>query len=459
MDLTNNGQANNYTKLIKKLAKNQKTEALRGLLKDLDPVEIANSFLQLKLKHQLTIIGLLDGAKLSEVMSNMQEYEPLLEEIVKKLNYRQLGNIIEEMDKDDAVDMISMLTDEKANKVLDELPQEDRDEITHLLRYDEESAGGIMDPNVVFIRKELNVQQATEAIKAIVKKNDVQDFYVIYVIDEYRHLIGSISLTQLFLADKSAPVHEIMDPNVIAVNVDLDQEKVARLAREYDLVTVPVIDKHLKLVGRITSDDLMDVLEEEYQEDFGQIAGTGDEDVLETSVIKASKRRLPWLILGLIGGALAAFVMSGYESSISELPQVAYFIPVIVALGGNIAIQSSSLVVRGLATGELRTADLLKRTWKEVRVSMLNGIICAILLGLLAWMITDLWLLGMATAGALLITVLLAALVGTAVPMLLKRMHLDPAIATGPFITTTNDILGIIIYLAITFAVFNAFVQ
>lgn len=459
MDYKSDGVKNNYTKLIKKLANNQKTEALRGLLKDLDPVEIANSFLQLKLKHQLTIIGLLDGTKLSEVMSNMQEYEPLLEEIVKKLNYRQLRNIIEDMEKDDAVDMISMLTDETANKVLDDLPKEDRDEITHLLQYDEESAGGIMDPNVVYIGKELNVQQATAKIKAIVKQNDVHEFYVIYVIDEYRHLIGSISLTQLFLAEDNISVHEIMDPDVIAVNVDVDQEKVARLAREYDLVTVPVIDKHLKLVGRITSDDLMDVLEEEYQEDFGQIAGTGDEEVLETSVFKASKRRLPWLLLGLIGGALAAFVMSGYENSISELPQVAYFIPVIVALGGNIAIQSSSLVVRGLATGELRTSDLMHRTWKEIRVSMFNGIICAILLGLLAWMITNLWLMGVATAGALLITVLLAALVGTTVPMLLKRMQLDPAIATGPFITTTNDILGIIIYLAITFSVFNAMVQ
>jgi magnesium transporter len=248
-----------------------------------------------------------------------------------------------------------------------------------------------------------------------------------------------------------------MDPDVIAVNVDLDQEKVARLAREYDLVTVPVIDKHLKLVGRITSDDIMDVLEDEYQEDLGQIAGTGDEDVLETSVIKASKRRLPWLILGLIGGALAAFVMSGYEGAIAELPQVAYFIPVIVALGGNIAIQSSSLVVRGLATGELRPVDLMKRTWKEIRVSMLNGLICAVLLGALAWLITNLWLMGVAAALALLVTVLLAALVGTAVPMLLKRMQFDPAIATGPFITTTNDILGIIIYLAITFSVFNTF--
>ena len=447
-----------YHKLIKKLAKENKIAALKGLLIDLDPVEIANSFLQLKLKHQLTIISLLDPETLSQVMSHLQEYEPLLEEIVKKLSSEQLGVIIEEMDKDDAVDMISMMTDEKAEKVLTELPKEDREEITQLMQYDEESAGGIMDPVVVAVQKDITVQQATEMIRAFVLHKEVLEFYIIYIIDEYDHLIGSISLNKLFLSEAHVLIKEIMDPDVIAVNVDMDQERVAHLAKEYDLVTVPVIDKHLKLIGRITSDDLMDVLEEEYQEDLGQIAGTGDEDVLETSVLKASRDRLPWLLLGLAGGALAAWVMSGYETSIAELPEVAYFIPVIVALGGNIAIQSSSLVVRGLATGELRPVDLVNRTWKEIRVSLLNGIICAAILSVLAWWITDHWILGLTTAMALLIVILLAALVGTAVPMILKRMQMDPAIATGPFITTTNDILGIIIYLAITISVYNAYI-
>ena len=448
-----------YHKLIKKLARDNKTTALQGLLKDLNAVEIANSFLQLKLKHQLTILGLLEPDMLSQVISQLQEYEPLLEEIVKKLSSEQLGDIIEEMDKDDAVDVISLLDDERADEVLIELPEEDREEITQLLQYDEDSAGGIMDPVVVAVRKDLTVRQATEMIKAFVLKKEVDEFYVIYVIDEYNHLIGSLNLHKLFLSDAHELINKIMDPDVIAVNVDTDQERVAHLAKEYDLVTVPVIDKHLKLIGRITSDDLMDVLEEEYQEDLGQIAGTGDEDVLETSVLKASRDRLPWLLLGLAGGALAAWVMSGYETSIAELPEVAYFIPVIVALGGNIAIQSSSLVVRGLATGELRPVDLVSRTWKEIRVSMLNGVICAIILSFLAWWITGQIIMGITTAAALLLVILLAALVGTAVPMMLKRMQMDPAIATGPFITTTNDILGIIIYLAITISVYNVYVS
>jgi magnesium transporter len=348
------------------------------------------------------------------------------------------------------------LDDNRANIVLDELPGEDREGITSLLKYDDESAGGIMDPQVMAVKKDISVAQASAAIKTLSKSKDIEEFYVIYVVDEYNHLIGNVTLPQLFLAERNMLIKNIMDPDVIAVDVDLDQEKVARIAKEYDLVSVPVIDKHLKLVGRITSDDLMDVMFEEFTEDLGQVAGTGREEVLEKSIYKASRDRLPWLILGLIGGGLAAWVMSGYETSIAAIPEVAYFIPVVAALGGNIAIQSSSLVVRGLATGELRTIDLFNRAWKEIRIGMLNGVVCSFLLFWLAWWITGSMLIGLTTSGALLVVVLLAAIVGTIVPMLLKRGSMDPAIATGPFITTTNDIVGIIIYLALTISVYNS---
>jgi magnesium transporter len=444
-----------YHKLIKKLANDQKPEALRGLLKDLNPVEIAGSLLQLKLKHQLSVIELMDRERASEVISHLQDHAPILEDIVEEMNTEQLGDLIEEMDKDDAADMVSMLDEEKASQVLEGMPKKDREEITTLMQYDEESAGGIMDPQVVSVRQELTVSQASSQIKNFIKKKEIDEFFVTYVVDEHAHLIGSLSLTKLFMASGKSRISEIMDPNILAVNVDMDQEKVARLAKEYDLVTVPVIDKHLRLVGRITNDDLIDVMYEEYDEDIGQIAGTGDEEVLETSVFKASRVRLPWLLLGMGGGFLAAIVMSRYETAISELPQVAYFIPLIAALGGNIAIQSSSLVVRGLATGEIRSGDLIKRAWKEIRVGLLNGFLCAILLVFLSWWLMSDLIMGVTTGLALLVVVFLAALVGTTVPILLKRVHMDPAIATGPFITTTNDILGIIIYLAITISVYT----
>lgn len=444
-----------YTKLIKKFLNEENTEALKILLDDLNDVEVANNILPLKPKYQLSVIALLDREKSAEVLANLQDHAPIFEEIVEEMDTKQLGDLIEDMDKDDAADALSVMDDEKASEVLEELSKEDREEITTLLQYDEESAGGIMDPVVISIEKDITVKQATSKIKAFIKKKEIDEFYVIYVVDEYNHLIGSISLSQLFIAGDNVIIKEIMNPDVIAVNDDTDQEKVAKLAKEYDLVTVPVIDKYLKLVGRITNDDLMDVMHEEHQEDLGQIAGTGDEEVLETSVLKASRDRLPWLLLGLGGGFLAALVMRNYETAISELPVVAYFIPLVAALGGNIAIQSSSLVVRGLATGEVRTKDLFKRTWKELRVGFLNGFICAVILVGLAWWLTDEIIIGITTGAALIVVVCLAAFVGTTVPILLKRMQMDPAVATGPFITTANDLLGIVIYLAITISVYS----
>ena len=444
-----------FTKIIKKHISEDNTEALQSLLEDWNAVEISNNILSLKSKYQLAVIELLDREKAADVLNNLQHHAPVLEDIVEEMDSKHLGDLIEDMDKDDAADVLSAMDDEKASEVLDELSKEDREEITSLLQYDEDSAGGIMDPVVVSIEKDITVKLATKEIKEFIKKKEIDEFYVIYVVDEFNHLIGSIGLSQLFIANDNEIIKDIMDPDVITVSEDTDQEKVAKLAKEYDLVTVPVIDKHLKLVGRITNDDLMDVLHEEHQEDLGQIAGTGDEEVLETSVFKASRDRLPWLLLGLGGGVLAALVMRNYETAISELPVVAYFIPLVAALGGNIAIQSSSLVVRGLATGEIRTSDLFKRTWKELRVGFLNGLICSILLFGIAWWLTDEIIIGITSAAALIIVVCLAAFVGTSVPILLKRMHMDPAVATGPFITTANDLLGIVIYLAITISVYS----
>ncbi len=444
-----------FTKIIKKHLTEENTEALLSLLEDLNTVEISNNILPLKSKYQLAIIELLDREKAAEVLNNLQQHAPVLEDIVEEMDSKQLGDLIEDMDKDDAADVLSVLDDEKATEVLEELSKEDREEITTLLQYDEDSAGGIMDPVVISVQKDITVKQATTQIKTFINKKEIDEFYVIYVVDEFNHLIGSISLSQLFIASDNTITKDIMDPDVVAVNVDTDQEKVAKLAQEYDLVTVPVIDKHLKLVGRITNDDLMDVMHEEHQEDLGQIAGTGDEEVLETSVFKAIRDRLPWLLLGLGGGMLAALVMRNYETAISELPVVAYFIPLVAALGGNIAIQSSSLVVRGLATGEIRTSDLFKRTWKELRVGFLNGLICAILLVGLAWWLTDEIIIGITSGAALIVVVCLAAFVGTSIPIILKRMNMDPAVATGPFITTANDLIGIVIYLAITISVYS----
>ena len=440
-------------KLVNKLINTERTQLLKSILEPLKPVEIANILLQLKLKQQLVLLENLDRETSSEVLNNLQDSPSILGDIVEQISTDRLSNAIEDMPQDDAADFVGLLDDEKAEALLEELPEKDREELTNLLQYDEESAGGLMTPYVVAIRRDQTVAAAIKEIQKFVKKEGFELFYTAYVVDDHDHLIGTIGTTELLLAERHKLIENLMNPEVVAVDQDLDQEEVARIAQEYDLVVVPVIDKHLRLIGRITLDDLVDVIVDEYNEDLGHIAGTGDEEVSETSVIRASSDRLPWLLVGLLGGFLTAIVMSLYENALISLPDVTYFIPLVAALGGSIGIQSSSIVVRGLATGAIQTTDILVRLWKELRVAFLNGIICSFILAGMSWYLTDDVGRALTSGFSLLIVVCFAAAVGSTIPIILKRMNIDPAIATGPFITTTSDIIGIAIYLGFAFNV------
>ncbi|MBC8259768.1 MAG: magnesium transporter [SAR324 cluster bacterium] len=440
-----------FHKLVSKLISTERTQLLKSVLEPLKPVEIANIVLQLKLQQQLLVLENLDRETSSEVLNNLQGSPSILGDIVNKISPDRLSDAIEDMPQDDAADFVGLLDDEKAEAILESLPEKDREDLTRLLQYDEESAGGLMTPYVVAIRKDQTVAAAIKEIQKFVKKEGFESFYTAYVVDEYDHLIGTIGTTELLLAERHALIENMMNPEVVAVDQDLDQEEVARLAQEYDLVVVPVIDKHLRLIGRVTLDDLVDVIVDEYNEDMGHIAGTGDEVVSETSVLRASGDRLPWLLVGLFGGFLTAIVMSFYENALVSLPDVTYFIPLVAALGGSIGIQSSSIVVRGLATGAIQTTDILIRLWKELRVAFLNGIICSLILAGMSWYLTNDFSRAFTSGISLLIVVCFAATVGSTVPIILKRMNIDPALATGPFITTTSDIIGIAIYLGFAF--------
>ena len=440
-------------KLVNKLINTERTQLLKSILEPLKPLEIANILLQLKLKQQLVLLENLDRGTSSEVLNNLQDSPSILGDIVEQISTDRLSNAIEDMPQDDAADFVGLLDDEKAEALLEKLPEKDREELTNLLQYDEESAGGLMTPYVVAIHRDQTVASAIKEIQKFVKKEGFELFYTAYVVDDHDHLIGTIGTTELLLAERHKLIENLMDHEVVAVDQDLDQEEVARIAQEYDLVVVPVIDKHLRLIGRITLDDLVDVIVDEYNEDMGHIAGTGDEEVSETSVLRASGDRLPWLLVGLFGGFLTAIVMSLYENALISLPDVTYFIPLVAALGGSIGIQSSSIVVRGLATGAIQTTDILVRLWKELRVAFLNGIICSFILAGMSWYLTDDVGRAITSGISLLIVVCFAAVVGSTIPIILKRMNIDPAIATGPFITTTSDIIGIAIYLGFAFNV------
>jgi magnesium transporter len=454
----NKSRDTQYHKLIKKLISTERAGLLKSVLEPLKPVEIANVLLQLKLQHQLVVLENLEREISSEVLNNLQDSPSILGDIVKQLSPDRLSDAIKDMPQDDAADFVGLLEDDEADALLQRLPEKDREELTYLLQYDEESAGGLMTPYVVAIRKNQTVAAAVKEIQKFIKKEGFELFYTAYVVDEYDHLIGTIGTTELLLAERNSLIENLMNPEVVAVDQDLDQEEVARIAKEYDLVVVPVIDKHLRLIGRVTLDDLVDVIVEEHNEDLGHIAGTGDEEVTEKSVLRASGDRLPWLLIGLLGGFLTAIVMSFYEHALVSLPDVTYFIPLVAALGGSVGIQSSSIVVRGLATGAIQTTDMLVRLWKELRVAFLNGIICSFILTGMSWYLTNDFGRAFTSGISLLIVVCFAATVGSTIPIILKRMNIDPALATGPFITTTSDIIGIAIYLGFAFNVnFSSF--
>ena len=375
--------------------------------------------------------------------------EPAQEQLLETLSEGEIGRIVDELDSDDAADVVGALDEEKAQKVLETLDLESQRDVRRLLTYDEETAGGLMALEVASVKETETVGQAIQTLRDLGEKEGIEDIYNVYVISEEGILLGWLKLAQLILARPETPVRKLMNPDVISVPTAMDQEDVASIVQKYDLVSLPVVDDFGRLVGRITVDDVMDVLTEEAEEDLSIIAGTGDEEPGERSTFKISRERAPWLLTGLVGGLIAATVMHHFKSTLLHVIALAFFVPVITAMGGSTAIQSASIVVRGLATGEIALRDLVPRILKEIRVALINGIMLGLLLGL----IVSIWLgepeLGFLIGFILLINIIIASLLGASVPMIMKRLGIDPALAMGPFVTTFIDIIGLIIYLGL----------
>jgi len=268
-------------------------------------------------------------------------------------------------------------------------------------------------------------------------------------VDDFGRLVGVISLKDLVLEPSDRIISEIMNPEVISVDGHTDQEEVVGLVKKYDLVNIPVVNEHNRLVGRITHDNIIDVIEEEADEDISLMAGVIDQEIAEESTLRISKARLPWLILGLFGGIIAAMVIKQFESSLEKIIALSFFFPVIMAMGGNTGTQAATVVVRGLATGDISLMNIGKRLWMEMRVALINGIICGIILGLISGFWLSDYRLGFIVSLSLVLIVINSGVIGSAVPLALKRLSIDPALATGPFVTTSNDILSLLIYLGL----------
>ena len=432
----------NIPEILEELIDNNERTVLRTALIDLHSADIAEAVKVLGREKRRQVFELLDTEPAGEVLI---ELDPTIrQELLGDMDEAQIVEIVGEMDSDDATDVIGELDDAAAKRVLNALSWEDFKEIQTLLRHDEETAGGIMALEIVAVVEDQTVKEALVELRQ--KAEEVEDVYNVYVVDRWGVFKGLLTLKDLVLASSRSVLSSIMNKDVVSIHPEMDQEEVANLFHKYDLVAAPVVDEKNRLVGRITVDDVLEVVQEEANEDMTLMAGITDERIRDRSIIRISGIRLPWLLVAFCGEMVSAYVLSRFDEPMQNILASAFFIPLIMAMGGNAGIQSATVVIRGLATGEFSIKDTWRRVLREISVALFNGLIISILLVLVVALWQDNIRFGIIRAFSLLAVLFNAALMGTMIPFILKRIGIDPAIATGPFITTSNDVLGLLVY-------------
>ena len=431
---------------VKTLIEQDKLPALKKLITEMRPADVADLIEHLAADERIIIFQLLEPEGAGDVLVEIEP--PVQERILKDLDNQAISEIVAELDSDDAADLVGDLPADRAKEVIEAVDDHVSEELEKLLPFPDDTAGGIMALEFLSVKADVTVGDAIKIIRE--EGREIENLYYIWVTDDFQRLVGLISLKDLVIAPQDQKVSDIMNPDVISVGVDTDQEEVANIVKRYDLVNIPVVDDHARLVGRITHDDIIDVIEEETDEDMSLMAGVIDQEITEESTLKISKARLPWLVAALFGGVFAAAVIDQFQASIKAMISLSFFFPVVMAMGGNTGTQASSVVVRGLATGDIGLVNIGKRLWMELRVALINGIICGGILGLIVGFWVGDYRLGLIVNMALFLIIIISGVIGTAVPLTLKRLNVDPALAAGPFVTTSNDILSLLIYLGLT---------
>ena len=404
--------------------------------------DIAEIIEELNSEEATYIIKLLDSEKTSDVLMELDD--DYREKILKNLSIKEIAEEVEELDSDDATDIISELPEEKQKKVISKIiDAEHKADIKELLKYDEDSAGGLMAKELIKVNENWTVTRCVKEMRS--QASEVTRVHSVYVVDNDDILLGRLSLKDLLVANPKTKIRSIYKKNVDHVYDTDSAESVASTMQKYDLGAIPVVNKKKKLLGRITIDDIVDLIKEEAEEDYQLAAGILQDVDVDDTIFELTKARLPWLIVGLIGGIGAAFVMVGFDEILIQNEILFYFTPLIAAMAGNVGVQSSAIIVQGLANDDIR-GSINNRLFKETRLSILNGVILAILLFLFIYFWKGDTNIALALSVALVAVVIVAGIIGTFIPLFLNKRGIDPAIATGPFITTSNDIFGILIY-------------
>ncbi|APZ45672.1 magnesium transporter [Polaribacter reichenbachii] len=431
----------NLTSLIK--ANNEK--AITKLFKEVHYADVAEVLDEVNFEEAIYIIKLLDSEKTSEILTELED--DIREKILKNLSAQEIADEVGEMDTDDAADIIGELSEERQERVIKAIDDDElAADIKELLSYGEDTAGALMAKELVKVYETWTVAGCMRRIRGQAK--DVTRVHSIYVVDKEDKLVGRLSLKDLIIAKSEQHIADILKVKVDAVNVNEDDEEVAKIMAKYDLEAIPVVDDNNVLLGRITIDDIVDVLKEEADKDYQMAAGLTQDVDSDDSILDLTKARLPWLFLGLIGGIGAFIIMEGFQGVFEKYASLFFFTPLIAAMAGNVGVQSSAIIVQGLANDDVK-GSINSRLIKEMLLAALNGIILAIFLFLFVWIYEGKINTALAISSSLVIVIIVAGLIGTFVPLFLDKRGIDPAIATGPFITTSNDIFGILIYFMI----------
>ena len=428
---------------ISDLILNKNNKEIKKIVKNLHYADLAELVNELKFDESLYLLKLIDSDKTSDVLTELDD--DLRERVLKEFSEKEIAGEIKELDSDDAVDILSELSDEKKEKVISLIKDENITEnIRELLNYDEDTAGGLMAKELISVNENWSVLKCLGEIRKQAK--DITRVHSIYVLNKKEELIGRLSLKDLIMSPSKKKIKQIYIPKVDYVNVNDSAEDVAKLMRKYDLEAIPVINDDRQLLGRITIDDIVDFIKDEAEEDYLLAAGVSNDVEADDSIFELSKARLPWLILGLLGGLGSVFILESFEEIMASesLRALFFYTPLIAAMAGNVGVQSSAIVVQGLAN-DLIKGSVLKRLVKEVSLTVLNGIILRLLIIAFGQIINQPIEISLTISVSMIFVIIVAALIGTAVPIILDKLDIDPAIAPGPFITTGNDVIGILL--------------
>ncbi len=418
------------------------------ILSNCHPADIAEIITDLEGEERIHLFSLLTHEQAAEVFAEVDTDDFI--ELFSTLTRDQKVSILDLMYQDDIVDILGEIPEELKNRLLKLLAEEEIEEVTELLVYEEDTAGGIMTKEYVDLKADMTIKEAVQYLR--VNAPDAETIYYVYVIDDLGKLVGTISLRQLLVSNENLKISEIMNKNTIFAMVDDDQEEAARIVSKYDFLALPVIDENGVLVGIITVDDIIDILEEEATEDILKFAGTSDENLenydrpIVMSIFSSVRSRLPWLVITIFGGLLSAFVVSSFQRALTADSTIALFMPLLAGMGGNVGTQSSTITVRNIAINDVRGKEVLKILVHELFVGMLVGVICAGIVGVMSFVLKGRMILSLIVGLSMFANIFTAAIIGTAVPLIFKKIGVDPAVASAPFITTTIDITGLTIY-------------